>query len=343
MNLGGCNQQFQKRRGTMVKNNWKSEFLVVVIVTLCLWIGPYASRAQDYPTRPITLIIQFVPGTTTDIVLRKLADVVSKELGQPVVPVNKPGGGGTIGVAEMAKSKPDGYTIGGINMPTLTMNPHMQALPYDPLKDITHLCAVLPYEYGLYVRGESPWKSFEEFVDYARKHRGKATYGTPGVGNTSHLLMVQLGKQLKIDWRHVPYKGDGEMMPAIMGGHLDSGVGSPAALMPNIRAGKLKLLTVTSKNRWPYLPEVPTLLEKGYNIYQSSYLSLGVASGTPEPIRQKLENTFKKVISDPSLKKEFNEKLFATLEYISGQDYKKFVEEQYVFYKDFLKAEGMIK
>ncbi len=329
----------------MAKKSWlkRAFFPLLFIPFLSNGVFVPDSAAADYPARPISLIIQFVPGTTTDIVLRKLGDVVSKELGQPVVPVNKAGGGGTLGVAELAKSRPDGYTIGGINMPTLTMNPHMQTLPYDPLKDISHLCVVSPYEYGLYVRGDAPWKSVEEFIDYARKNPGKATYGSPGVGNTSHLLMIQLGKQLKVDWRHVPYKGDGEMMPAIMGGHLDSGIGSPAALMPNIKGGKLRLLAVTSQRRWPYLPDVPTLTDKGYNIYQSSYLSLGVAAGTPEPIRQRLESTFKKVVSDPALKKEFNEKLFATLEYMAGQEYKKFVEQQYVFYKDFLKAEGITK
>lgn len=323
------------------KTNTRS--LVLAGFLLIFLLGLSLAEAADYPTKPITLIIQFVPGTTTDIVLRKLADVVSKDLGQPLVPVNKPGGGGTIGVAEFARSKPDGYTIGGINMPTLTINPHMQTLPYDPLKDISHICVVSPYEYGLYVKGDAPWKSFEDFADYARKNPGKATYGTPGVGNTSHLLMMQLGKQLNLDWRHVPYQGDGEMIPAILGGHLDSGVGSPAALMPQIKAGKLKLLVVTSKDRWPYLPEVPTLLDKGYKIFQASYLSLGAPANTPEPVRQQLEDAFRKAIQDPSLKKEFHEKIYATLEYISGQDYRKFVAEQNAFYKDFLKTMGITK
>ena len=316
---------------------------ILFFLAFSLMILPGIGIAADYPTRPINLIIQFVPGTTTDIVLRKLADAVSKELGQPIVPVNKAGGGGTIGVAEIARSTPDGYTIGGINMPTLTINPHMQTLPYDPLKGIGHICVVMPYEYGLYVKGDAPWATFEDFVEYARKNPGKVSYGTPGVGNTSHLLMVELGKKLNIDWRHVPYKGDGEMMPAVMGGHIDSGIGSPSALIPNIKAGKLKLLVVTSKNRWPYLPEVPTLLEKGYGICQTSYLSLGVAPGTPEEIRKKLEDTFKKVIQDPALNKQLNEEFFATLEYTSSQDYKKLIEEQYLSYKDLLKTMGITK
>jgi len=321
----------------------RSSFVSVILVLFSLAFVVQGVLAADYPTRPINLIIQFVPGTSTDIIARKLAEVVSRDLGQPFVPVNKPGGGGTIGVAEMAKSKPDGYTLGCINMPTLTMNPHMQKLPYDPLKDIAHVCVISAYEYGLYVKADAPWNTFEDFLDYARKNPGKATYGTPGVGNTSHILMVQLGKELNVDWRHVPYSGDGEMIPAILGGHLDSGVGSPAALVPQIKGGKLKLLVVTSKDRWPYLPAVPTLLDKGYKTYQASYLSLGVSAGTPEPIRRRLEDAFKKATQDPALKKEFEEKIYASLSYISGADYAKFCEEQYHYYKDFLKTMGLAK
>lgn len=317
--------------------------VIFILFISSLIIGASVVMAADYPTRPITLVVQFTPGTTTDIIARRLAESVSKELGQPFVPINKTGGGGTIGVAEIARSKPDGYTIGCINMPTLAIIPHMQTLPYDPLKDISHICVISPYEYGLYVKGDAPWKSLEEFIDYARKNPGKVTYGSPGPGTTNHLIMVRIGKDQNLDWRHVPYKGDGELIPAVLGGSVISGVGSPAALMPHIRAGTLKLLVVTSKDRWSYLPEAPTLLEKGYKYFQGSYLSLGLPAGTPEPIRQKLEETFKKVLKDPALNKEFEEKLFAKLAYISGEEYKKFINEQFLFYKDFLKTIGMMK
>ena len=317
--------------------------VVCSLFVFCFIIGAPIVRAADYPVRPITLIVQFSPGTTTDIIARRLADSVSKELGQPVVAINKTGGGGSVGVAEIVRSKPDGYTIGCINMPTLAIIPHMQTLPYDPMKDISHICVISPYEYGLYVKGDAPWNSLEEFIDYARKNPGKVTHGSPGPGTTNHLIMVRIGKDLNIDWRHVPYKGDGELIPAVLGGSVISGVGSPAALMPHIKAGTLKLLVVTSKDRWSYLPEMPTLLEKGYKYFQASYLSLGLPAGTPEPIRQKLEKTFKKVLEEPALNKEFQEKLYAKLAYINGEEYRKFISEQYLFYKDFLKTIGMTK
>jgi tripartite-type tricarboxylate transporter receptor subunit TctC len=317
--------------------------IIFVLLSLSLIIGTSVVEAVDYPTRPITLIIQFVAGTSTDVIARRLSDRVSKDLGQPIIPINKPGGGGTIGVAELVRSKPDGYTISCINMPALSIIPHMQTLPYDPLKDIAHICVISPYEYGLYVRGDAPWKSLEEFIDYVRKNPGKVTYGSVGPGTTNHLIMVIIGKEHNLDWKHVPYKGDGELIPAILGGHVDAGVGSPPALMPQIKGGKLKLLVVTSKDRWSYLPEVPTLHDKGYKFYQASYLSLGLPAGTPEPIRQKLEEAFKKALQDRNLNKEFEEKYYAKLAYISGAEYKKFISEQFLFYKDFLKTIGLTK
>jgi tripartite-type tricarboxylate transporter receptor subunit TctC len=238
---------------------------------MMLWINIFAAAvgsaifcvplalAEEFPVRPITMIVQFAPGTSTDIVARKLADEVSKTLGQPVVCVNKPGGGGTVGVAEMLRSKPDGYTIGCVNMPVLGIIPHMQGVPYDPLKDVAHICVVQPYEYGLYVKADAPWNTLKELVEYIKSHPGEVIFGSIGIGTTNHLIMNRIAKQEHLKFKHVPYKGDGELIPAMIGGHVHAAVGSPSAVVPQVKAGNLKLLTVTSKDRWSYLPEVPTL------------------------------------------------------------------------------------
>lgn len=321
----------------MARKSWK----MIVAVFLSLIFSFPLAMAQDYPTRPITLIVQFAPGAQTDIIARRLADEVSRTLGQPMVCVNKTGGGGTVGVAEILRSKPDGYTIGCVNMPALAIIPHMQNLPYNPLKDISHLCVVQPYEYGLYVKGDAPWNTLKDLVEYAQKNPGKVIYGSVGSGTTNHLIMVRIGQEHNLNWKHVPYRGDGETIPAMLGGHVHAAVGSPAAIVSHIRAGKLKLLVVTNKDRWSYLPEVPTLLDLGYKFYQSSYFSLGAPMGVPEPIRKKLEDTFRKIIEDPSIKDEFQKKLNAKLGYMSGAEYAKYIEEQYSFYQDFLKKHGI--
>jgi tripartite-type tricarboxylate transporter receptor subunit TctC len=313
--------------------------LVLVSVFCCV----SSAFSEEFPSRPITLIVQFAPGTSTDIVARKLAEEVSKTLGQPVVVVNKAGGAGTVGVAEMLRSQPDGYTIGCVNMPVLAIIPHMQEVPYDPLKDIAHIGVVQPYEYGLYVKGDAPWNNIKEFVDYVKTHPGEIIYGTPGVGTTNHLIMARIAKQENLKFKHVPYKGDGELIPAVLGGHVHAAVGSPSAVVPQVKAGTLKLLVVTSKDRWSYLPEVPTLLQSGYTFYQTSFLSIGAPAATPEPVRKKIEDAFRKALQDPAVKAEAEEKLYAKLNYSSGQEYAKYIKEQYDYYKTFLKEEGITK
>jgi tripartite-type tricarboxylate transporter receptor subunit TctC len=314
---------------------------IFVFTFLVLLISFSLAMAQDYPSRPITLIVQFSAGTTTDIIARRLAEEVSKTLGQPVVCVNKAGGGGSVGVAEILRSKPDGYTIGCVNMPALAIIPHMQNLPYDPLKDIAHICVIQPYEYGIYLKGDSPWNSLKDLTDYARNNPGKVIYGSPGTGTTNHIIMVRIGQENKLNWKHVPYRGDGEIIPAMLGGHVHAASGSPVAVVPQVKGGKLKLLMVTSKDRWLYLPEVPTLLESGYKFFQSSYLSLGAPAGIPEGIRSKLEEAFRKVMQNPAIMEEFQKKLFATLGYQSGAEYAKYIKEQHAYYRDFLKEHNI--
>jgi tripartite-type tricarboxylate transporter receptor subunit TctC len=260
-----------------------------------------------------------------------------------MIVVNKAGGGGTVGVAEMLRSQPDGYTIGCVNMPVLAIMPHMQEVPYDPLKDMAHICVVQPYEYGLYVRADAPWNNIKDLVEDMKKRPGEIIFSSPGVGTTNHLIMARIAKQENFKLKHVPYKGDGELIPAMLGGHVHAAIGSPSAVVPQVKAGKLKLLVVTSKDRWSYLPEVPTMLESGYKYYQSSFLTLGAPAKTPEPIRNKLEEAFRKALQDPAIKAEAEKNLFAKLAYSPGKDYATLIEEQYVFYKTFLKEEGLVK
>jgi tripartite-type tricarboxylate transporter receptor subunit TctC len=321
-----------------VKASWMT--LVGLFAALALGVP---AQADEYPSRPITLIVQFSPGAQTDILARKLSDEVSKILGQPIVVVNKTGGGGTVGVAEMLRAKPDGYTVGCVNMPSLAIIPHMQQVPYDPLKDIAHICVVQPYEYGLYVKADAPWKTIKDFVDDAAANPGKIIYGSLGAGTTNHLIVAQIIKKHNLTLKHVPYKGDGELIPAMLGGHVHAAVGSPAAIVPQVKAGNLRVLVVTSKDRWSYLPEVPTLLDSGYDFFQSSYFSLGAPAGIPEPVRKKLEDAFAKVLQNPALKEDVEKNIFAKLEYQTGAWFQKYIAETHAFYSDFLRKEGLVK
>jgi tripartite-type tricarboxylate transporter receptor subunit TctC len=317
--------------------------MALFLVASLLLVSFCTVGAEEYPDRPITMIIQFSAGSTTDILHRKLADEASKILGQTIVCVNKAGGGGTIGIGEVVRSKPDGYTIGVANLPALAIMPNMQSVPYDPLKDINHICGTSPYEYGLYVNPDSSWKTFPEFINYFKAHPGELIYGSTGVGTSNHLIMLRIAKENGIKMKHVVYKGDSELVAAILGGHIHAAVSGPAHLVPQAKANQVRILIVTSKDRWPYMPELSTLMESGYKFYQFSHMSLIAPPKTPEPIRAKLENVFRQVLNNSELKKEFSEKYFLATNYVPGAEYAKMIGEQYDFFKVFLKEEGLAK
>lgn len=319
----------------------KKKPLIVLIVFAVGLLATIMTEAAEYPDRPITMLIQFGAGSTTDILHRKLADEASKILGQPIVCVNKAGGGGTIAIGEVVRSKPDGYTIGVANLPALAIMPNMQPVPYDPLKDINHICGTSPYEYGLYVKPDSPWKTFQEFIEYFKARPGELIYGSTGVGTSNHIIMVRIAKENGIKMKHVVFKGDSELVAAILGGHIHAAVSGPAHLVPQAKAGQIRILIVTSKDRWPYMPELPTLMEAGYKFYQFSYMSLIAPPKTPEPIRTKLEDVFRQVLQKPEIKKELSEKYFLATEFLIGAEYGKMIQKEYDFYKVFLKEEGI--
>jgi tripartite-type tricarboxylate transporter receptor subunit TctC len=294
------------------------------------------AAAQDYPARPITLIVQFGPGSTTDIVARRLAELLAARLGQPMVAVNRAGGGGVIGIAEMARAVPDGYTIGLVNMPALTTIPHLQPVPYDPLSAFHHIGVIGPYEYGIYVAATAPWRSWEELVAHARANPGRLSYGTPGAGTTNHLVMERIGRDLGLEWTHVPFRGDGELIPNILGGHVQLANGSPGAVAPQVAGGALRLLLVTSRDRWHALPDVPTMQEKGFSYFQSSFLSMAAPAGIPDAVKARLDSTARSVLTDPAVVQEFRDRLSVTVVFEPGDQYARFLRDQSEFWRGFL-------
>jgi tripartite-type tricarboxylate transporter receptor subunit TctC len=295
------------------------------------------SQAQEWPNRPIQMIVQFPPGTTTDAVARDIADELSKELNQSVVVMNKAGAGGVVGVSSIAMAKPDGYTIGTVNMPTLTIIPHLQAVTYDPLRAFTHLGVVGPYDYGIFVSADSPWKTFSDLVEFGRRNPNKLAYGTLGAGTTNHLTMEKLGKELSVEWNFIPYKGDNESVLALLGGQVQVINASGAATMPQVKAGKLRMLVSTSPKRWSAQPNVPTLLETGLvKFSQNSFYSLAGPADIPGPIKQRLEDALRKILTDKVVVERFLIKYGQSVIYQSGASYAKFVAEENANWKSII-------
>jgi tripartite-type tricarboxylate transporter receptor subunit TctC len=186
-------------------------------------VAPTASFAQAFPNKPITLIVPWPAGGSTDRHLRAIADIAGKHLGQNVVVQNQPGGGGTLGPGNMAlNAKPDGYTIAQFPMGMLRI-PHMQKTAWHPINDFSFIMGVSGYTFGFVVKSDSPYKSFAEYMEAARKAPGKIDYGSTGTGTSPHLLIEEIADAAKVQLNHVPFKGNADLMTAVLGGHVMAG------------------------------------------------------------------------------------------------------------------------
>jgi len=259
-------------------------------------------QAQSYPSKPITLLIPWPPGGGTDLMARALCEPASKELGQPILIVNKPGGGTTIALVQVMQSPADGYTLGYITG-TGIMMPHLKKVPYDVNRDFTPIMRFIEFStLGVIVKSDSRWKTLKELIDYARANPGKLKYTSPAVGNPNHIAMESLAKETGIKWVHVPSKSSAEIITSLLGGHLDFAATSPE-WKPHVLAGQLRLLATLGQKRSGTFLDTPTLIDLGYKTYAPSFGGLIGPKGLPQPIVDKLHKTFKEAMNDPNFKK----------------------------------------
>jgi tripartite-type tricarboxylate transporter receptor subunit TctC len=281
--------------------------------------------AQDYPVKPVTLIVPWPAGGSTDISMRAIADVAAKHLGQPITIDNKAGGGGTVGPATMvAAAKPDGYTISQIPI-TVFRLPLMQQVSWDPDKDFTYIVHLTGYTFGVTTNADSQFRSWKDVVEFAKQNPGKVTYATPGTGTSLHIGMEQIAGLAGIKLTQVPFKGGAETNAAVLGNHTMLQADS-TGWRPLVDAGKLRLLMVWTSQRSPNFPEVPTLKELGYPMVYDSPFGIAGPKGMDPKIVAKLHDAFKKALDDPAV--------IATLakfdmvpNYKNTENYKKFVAE----------------
>ncbi|WP_161993615.1 Bug family tripartite tricarboxylate transporter substrate binding protein [Muricoccus nepalensis] len=265
---------------------------------------PFAAAAQEaYPTRPITMLVGFAPGGGTDIVSRMLAPRLQEELGQPITVENRPGASGTLASAAAARARPDGYTLlTGTVSTQCAVAPMMRPPPYDQLRDFTPILLVGTLPLVVVVRAESPARSLADLGALAREKPGGLNYGTSGVGSQQHLASELLAQ--KAGWRmtHVPYRGTGQSVTALMGGDVDVNIDTLATYLPHIRAGRMRALATTLPERASALPEVPTVQESGFDGYDMSvwYMVLGPA-GLPAEIVRRWEAALGRSIADPAI------------------------------------------
>jgi tripartite-type tricarboxylate transporter receptor subunit TctC len=270
---------------------------IFLTISLLLVLG-LPAKAAEYPTKPITLINPFPAGGVIDVIGRALANSAKNYLDQPIICENHTGGGGTVGISLMVKKPADGYTISIPATSSLDINWHTREMTFHPVNDVTHIIRLTALTDGLVVRADSPWKTIQEFIQYAKQNPRKITYGSSGVGSPPHLEMEQLAILAGgIQWTHIPYKGAPETMTALLGGHLDAMAGAQV-WVPLVDAGKLRLLATFSlrSNRFP---QVPLMKDVGYDASFPAPIDILGPKGLPKPIVQKLHDVFKKCTEAP--------------------------------------------
>ena len=331
---------------------WSLVAIMAVSLALAGCGGKDAKPAKDakqdaakYPTKAITLVCQFAAGGSTDLLARALANSASKILGQPVVVENKVGASGTIGTDYVLKSKPDGYTLLTTSTGNFTSTPLVQKVPYDPNKDVRHIINIATHQIILVVNGEAPWKTLDEFVAYVKQNPGKVKYGQNSPGGTTHMAMESFRKAAGLDMKMVPFGGGAsEVVAALLGKHVDVGVMHPQEAGEHAVKGTLRPLTVFAEKRVKTFPDVPTAKEKGFNVVMGVTKGVSGPAGLPDDVVAKLHDTFKKVMDDPDFKaaaKKTGDLDY--LEYMSGNDTAKFLQNMYKEMDPLIKELGLDK
>ncbi|TPQ40212.1 tripartite tricarboxylate transporter substrate binding protein [Cupriavidus pinatubonensis] len=284
------------------------------------------ARAAGFPARPVTLVVPFAAGGATDTLVRTLADGASKHLGQPVVVENRPGAAGVLGANYVARAKPDGYTLTIMPEPVFRL-PHLQKTQFDPMQDFTYVIHLTGYSLGVATRADAPWKSWQDMVEEARRNPGKISYGTTGTNSTMHVTMEEISQRLGIRLNHVPYKGESEIIAAMMGGHIDLGV-TAGGIGPYVDSGKarwLVLWTAGHSRRWP---SVPTLRDVGLDMVSTSPFGIAGPRGMDAQAVQVLHEAFRKALYEPAMQLMLD-KLDQEMAYLDSSGYAAFARQRY--------------
>ena len=280
--------------------------------------------AETYPNRPITLILGFAPGASTELISRAVVECASPALGQPIAIVFKPGGGSSVSLSLLKGEKPDGYTIGFMAVGGVRAS-ILQKVPYNPLEDFTHLLQIGEYQFGMGVQSSSPWKTMDQFVQYAKDNPGKVRYASPGASSGGNIGMQRLALELGIKWSNVPFEGDSQVITALLGGHVDAGTGSAGGWKDYVDAGKIRLLSLFLEKRAPNLSGVPTLMEQ-YKFFIPAPIGFVAPKGLPESMAAKLHETFRKCMESQTFIKTA-ERFGISPVYRNGQDFKQYLRK----------------
>ena len=315
------------------------------LTTALLLAAATLASAQDYPTRPVTMIVPFPPGGVADIVGRPLAAVMEKTLKQPVVVVNRTGAGGAVGMGAVAKSAPDGYTIlmalSSISVFPVADRINGRAPAYE-LKDFAPIALVTADPTVLVVRADGPYKTLKDFVAAAKASPGKINYSSAGVYSTLHVAMEIFADAAGVKLFHVPYQGGGPAVQALLGGQVEALASGPAAAIGQIKGGKMRALASWSTERLALLPEIPTFKEQGYDAQFYIWSGVFVPAATPAPVASRLREAVRQAATSPEFRLAM-EKVSTPVSYLDAPEFQKYWDNDAARLKAVLEKMGRIE
>lgn len=322
--------------------NVRVKMVAMCLVLAGLLLFPvFPAGSAEFPSRPITVICPYGPGSGTDMSLRVLTEAVNrlKVLPQPVLVENKPGGSATIGPATMAaNAKPDGYTIGAILMGVFYL-PHIMKTSWDPIRDFTYILQLSDMTFGVVVKADAPWKTWQEFIAYSKANPGKVSFASPGKNATGGMIMDMIGIKEGIKWIHVPQKGIAEDVAAVLGGHVHASANA-AGWGPQVDSGQLRLLVTWGEKRAKRWPNVPTLKETGIDLVAHSPWGLAGPKGMDPQVVRILHDAFKKGMEQPAFM-EILDKFNWERVYKGPEDYTKYARQLNVIAKNIVEQLGL--
>jgi tripartite-type tricarboxylate transporter receptor subunit TctC len=298
--------------------------------------------AAAFPDRPLRMLHGFAPGGTADILARLLAAPIGEALGQPVVVESRPGAGGNIASAQLARAPADGHTIGLLTGGHAVSAAFAQGLTFDPVNDFDFVAMVVRYAFVVVVRADSPARDLKGLLDLARAQPGRITFGSAGVGSTHHLVGEMLNATAGVQMQHVPYRGDAAGTTALLSGEVNAMITTSVGVLPHVRAGTVRCLAVSSTRRSGLLPEVPTVAEAALPGFDApTWAGIAAPRGLPEPVALRLHATVARVIAEPTLRRRLDELVDGEVDAGRPGEMRPFVASEIARWRQVIQARGI--
>ena len=315
---------------------------ITALVVLFLGVVAATPATADYPDRPVTILTGYPAGGTVDIVARALAEPLKKKFPKGIAIVTRPGAGGSLAVAELVQTKPDGYNIILAPLSTLVIHPQLNDLPYKTPDDYDPIISVVSFYSLLAVKADAPWKTVQEFIAAGKATPGKLRVGSPGEGTSSHLSLEELKRQANVNFTHVPFSGWGESSPALLGGHVEGLIAQPSEVKPLVEGKKMRVLMVFQGTRHPAYPDAPSTRDMGWGPVSGVFFAFVAPKGTPGPIQKYIHDAVKVAMEDPQFVNTIKQRVIE-IDYRAGDALRADLWKEYKYHTDVLTRLGMIK